>query len=691
MRTKKKSETEEPRRTSYQIVKSYYSDLTSANMIYAKIVRSTVSKGTLKKISFENIPQDYFLFTAKDFGEQNYVETLGIQNEILAAEKIVYKGQPVAIIAGPDPVKLEALSKEVKITVKKETAPKEKDTPYAQRFVKTGKAKNPEAFAALFSKKNFDIKGSWTSVLNAPSCNEPNGALCSFEKNVLTICTPTQWPKHLQENVRRVFNLKAEELAIKKTVSSSPHTNTIWLNTVIAIQASLVAIKTGKPVQLILSRYEHIEFMTKKSPVTVKMRTSVKKDGLIEANQVFIEIDSGYHNPFAAEILDRFVIAANNIYAVRNLEIITKAYESNTPPVSYNVECIDSQIFFAVENQIQKICQTAGFLPAEFRVKNFERKISMPFSIATERVKESFESVAAQSDLNRKFVSFSLESKKRSSADAKLMNIPFRGIGTACGFNGIGYYGTNIFSCNQKMEATLESDGSCVIHALPPSHSTLDIWKNTVAEILELETKQVKLNSSFDFNDDLAVPESIYSNIAIMNYLLKKCCTDIQSKRYRKPLPISSSKGITATQRKAWNKEKFSGVPFFTTSFGVVIVEVEVNPYTCEISIKKINAILNIGKIALPKVAETAVKLSIQHTLSELVQDEILECSKISISFVNSENNPTQIDGLISRILPAAFTSALSQAVDREINSIPIKTNQIFKETNANENSGTAK
>lgn len=691
MPVKKKSEKEENKQTNYQILKSYCSDLTFNNMIYVKIIRSPVSKGTIKEISFEKIPDNYFLFTAKDFGEQNYVETLDIQNEILAGEKVFYKGQPIALLAGPDISELESLSKEIKIVIAKETAQKDKDIPYAQRFVKTGKAQRPEEFAKLFSKKNFDVKGTWTSVLNAPSCNEPNGALCTFEKNTLTICTPTQWPKHLLENVRRVFNLKPEEISIKKTVSSSPHTNTIWINTVLAIQASLVAIKTGKPVQLILSRYEHIEFMTKKSPITIKIRTSVKKDGLIEANQIFIDLDSGYHNPFAAEILDRLVIAANNIYAIRNLEIIAKAYESNNPPVSYNVECIDSQVFFAIENQIQKICQITGFLPAEFRLKNFERKISMPFSFTLERVRESFESIVKQSDLNRKFVSFSLESKNRNLANSKISNIPLRGIGIACGFNGIGYYGTNIFACNQKMEATLESDGSCIIHAMPPSNSTLDIWKNTVAQILELETKQIKLNSNFNLNEDLAVPESIYSNLSIMNYLLKKCCLDIQSKRYRKPLPISSSKGITASQKKTWNKEKFLGVPFFTASFGIILVEVEVDPYTYKISIKKINAIINVGKIAIPKIAETAVKLSIQHTLSELVQDEILECSKISISFVNSENDPTQIDGLISRILPAAFTSALSQAISCEINSIPIKTDQIFKETTASENSSDVK
>lgn len=664
-----------------QLSKTYYSDLSSPSMLYAKIIRSK-SRGKIKDIICNQLPEGYYFFTAKDFGKENYVETLDIQTDILAENEIFYKGQAYGILAGPDIRELDELEKNIAVEFLKEagTKNKEKEYPYAQRFIRNGKAQKPEEFSKLFSKKNFDIKGTWTSVLNAPSCNETNGAFCVFDKNILTISTPTQWPKHLQDNVKRVFDLKTNEIIIKKTISSGPHTNTIWLNTVNAIQASLVAIKTGKPVMLVLSREEHYEFLTKKSPISIKIHNSVKKDGIIEATQILIELDSGYHNPFAAEILDRLVIAANNIYSVRNLEIIAKAYESFTPPVSFNTECIDSQAFFAIENQMQKICHVTGFLPDEIRMKNFERKFSMPFSFSNEKVREGFAALARQSDLNRKFISYRLESFNRKIDFENIENFPLRGIGVGCGFNGVGYYGSNIFACNQKMEATLESDGTLVIHAPAPSSSTLEVWKNTAAEILEIDPKQIKLDSSFDIHDELSVPENVYSNISIMTYLLKKCCLDIQSKRFKKPLPISSSKGFTSTQKKAWNREKFSGVPFFTSSFGLIILDLELNPYTYKIYIKKIYALISAGKIGIPKVAENSVKLSIEHALSELVEDEALKCDKISVSFVQSEKDPAQIDGLISRILPAAFTSALSQAIGHEINTIPLKPQIFFKE-----------
>lgn len=671
------------------LLKTYFSDLTSANMIYTKIVRSPITKGRIKSLTLEDIPEGYFLFTAADFGEENYVETLDIQTEILASSEIYYKGQPIALLAGPVFTDLLDLEKNIKMEFEKDPASKikEKEYPYAQRFIRNGKAQKPEEFTKLFSKKNYDIKGTWTSVLNAPSCNETNGAFCTFDKNILTISTPTQWPKHLQENIKRIFNLKTEEVFIRKTISSGPHTNTIWQNTVIAVMASLVAIKTGKTAQLVLSREEHFEYLIKKSPISIKIRSAVKKDGIIEAVKVLIELDSGYHNPFAAEILDRLVIAANNIYSVRNIEIIAKAYESYTPPVSFNIECIDSQAFFAIENQMQKICNVTGFLPDELRMKNFERKFSLPFTFTNEKVREAFSAIEKMYDVNRKFISYRMESKNRKIDIKNLHNFPLRGIGVACGFNGIGYFGSNIFACNQKMEATLESDGTLEIHALQPSASTLEVWKNTAAQILEIDPKQIKLNSIFDVNEDLSVPENVYANVSVMTYLLKKCCQDIQSKRFRKPLPITSTKGFTSAQKKVWNKEKFSGSPFFLSSFGTVVLELEINPYTYKIYIKNVKAVLNAGKIGIPRIAENSVKLSIQHALTELVVDENLHCDQISVSFVQSDNDPTQIDGLISRILPAAFTSALSQATGHEINTIPVKPQHFFKEMISNENS----
>ena len=79
------------------------------------------------------------------------------------------------------------------------------------------------------------------------------------------------------------------------------------------------------------------------------------------------------------------------------------------------------------------------------------------------------------------------------------------------------------------------------------------------------------------------------------------------------------------------------------------------------------------------KEAETKIKFSIQKTLAELILGEKLSAKNIYISFVQSESESAQIGGLIKKSLPAAFASALSQAMRLDIRSLPLKNGELFK------------
>ena len=164
-----------------------------------------------------------------------------------------------------------------------------------------------------------------------------------------------------------------------------------------------------------------------------------------------------------------------------------------------------------------------------------------------------------------------------------------------------------------------------------------------------------------------------------MTSLLKKCCQGIQAKRFRSPLPITVSKAITKTQIKQWNKTRFKGTPFNSTSFTVVALELTIDTCVYKPEIKNIWVAVSAGKILAGKEAESKIKFSIQKTLAELILGEKLSAKNIYISFVQSESEPAQIGGLIKKALPAAFASALSQALRLDIHSIPLKNNELFK------------
>lgn len=664
-----------PEKSQTQISKSWYSDLEKDGMIFAKIIRSPKKTGVLKGVEIKDLPKDYYLIDAKNFPGHNIMDTLGAHAEVLCSEIILYEGQPLAILAGPDKKVLDELAAKAKFEIEPLSEPHERQTLAQKRIVLGGgRQKNVQKY---FNKAALKVQNKWVYNLDSTEANETNGALCWFSKDSLTVNTPTQWPGHLIKNLSAVFDIPEDKIFVNKTISCEPSVNSLWGNTLLVCQTCAAAKIAQKPVKLVYSREEDDKFISNTGEVAITHKTAFDKDGVIQAATIDIDFDAGAFNPFAEEIIDRLTIASVGVYNFDNLEINAVARASQKPPASVNVETIDAQAFFALECQLQKAADVAGFDPGELREKNSKilnkQESKMPFNISIEKGAESLEAILRQSDFERKFVTNKINASFTSDS------IKPRGIGLSTAYDASGYYGTSIFECDQKMEATLQKDGSLVIHAVTPSKTILEIWKNEAAEILQIDPKMVKVNSEFSLKDDPLIPENFYSNLSIMTNLLKKCCQGIQTKRFRSPLPITVSKAITKTQIKQWNKNRFKGTPFNSTSFIVVALELTLDTCVYKPEIKNIWVAVSAGKILAGKEAESKIKFSIQKTLAELILNEKLTAKNISISFVQSESEPAQIGGLIKKALPAAFTSALSQALRLDIHSIPLKNGEIFK------------
>ncbi len=664
-----------PEKSQTQISKCWYSDLEKDGMIYAKTIRSPKKSGVLKSVEIKDLPEGYFFIDAKNFPGKNSMETLGACMEIFCSEKVLYEGQPLALLAGPSKEILEDLAAKTKIEIEPLSEPAERVALSQKHIVLGGgRQKNVQKF---FTKAAFKVQNKWTYNLPSTEVNETNGALCYFSKDTLVVNTPTQWPSHLLKNLSEALEIGEEKVLVNKTFTCEPSANSLWGNTLLACQASAAAKLSKKPVMLILSREENDKFISNTGEVTITHKTAFDKSGLIQAATIDIDFDAGAFNPLAEEIIDRLTIACVGVYNFSNLEINAAARSSQKPPASVNIETIDAQAFFAVESQLQASAEITGIDPGELRFVNSKilknEASKMPFCINIEKAAETMNAILAQSDFKRKFIANNL------NRSFKYDNIKIRGIGLSTAYDASGYYGTSIFECNQKMEATLQKDGSLEIHAISPSKTILEIWKNEAAEILQIEPKMVKVNSEFNIKNEPLIPENFYSNLSIMTSLLKKCCQGIQAKRFRSPLPITVSKAITKTQIKQWNKTRFKGTPFNSTSFVTVALELTLDTCVYKPEIKNIWVAVSAGKILAGKEAESKIKFSIQKTLAEVMQNERLKAKNISIAFVQSESESAQIGGLIKKALPAAFAAALSQATNAPIRSLPLKAEDIFK------------
>ncbi|MBQ9627326.1 MAG: xanthine dehydrogenase family protein molybdopterin-binding subunit, partial [Treponema sp.] len=329
-----------PEKSQTQITKSWYSDLEKDGMIFAKIIRSPKRAGLLKSVEIKDLPNDYYLINAKNFPGKNSIETLGVSTEIFCSEKILYEGQPIAILAGPDKTVLEELAAKAKVEIEAMPGPAEKTILSQKKIILGGgRQKNVQKF---FNKAAFKVQNKCTYNLDSTESNETNGALCFFTKDTLTINTPTQWPSHLIKNIAGVFSIPEEKILVNKTISCEPSVNSLWGNTLLACQTCAAVLVSKKPVKLVLSRDEDDNFISNTGEVSITHKTAFDKNGLIQAATIDIEFDAGAFNPFAEEIIDRLTIASVSVYNFTNLEINAAAHSSQKPPASTNIETIDA-------------------------------------------------------------------------------------------------------------------------------------------------------------------------------------------------------------------------------------------------------------------------------------------------------------------------------------------------------------
>lgn len=721
----KKKVTKAASKLSFQ--QEFYSDLSTANMYHGIIIRSPIKKGIITSISHPDLPADYFLFTAKDVPGRNLIDTPHGKVPVFSEGNVSYFGEPIGILTGPDEKVLNELLEEVEIVYDRNSIdyyfkiddvkndfPEEKDsekssektsakneTPQedteleklfsseiASRSIKWGDFEN---INSIFEESDFCAEGSWKYSLSVPNFGETNGALCSFKENVLTVFTPTQWLRSLRQILSEALKIKSENIIVKKTRCFNHGTNSIWFNSIITCQAAIASLKTGHSVKIVYSRKEQNLFMDTMQPIVLNYKTSCTKEGKITALKADIKVDAGFINPFSQEIIDRLIIASCGCYSIENIQVTAVAERSFNPPSSIDLSLIDSAAFFAIENQITLLSKKCSVSPLELREKNFilppgnkktEQQKSL-FTFKFEKPLEVLECAASLSDFKRKFFCYQQEASLRNHENFRkgmltTYTSPLRGIGFACAYEGSCYFGSQAYGNDQSLEVTLEEDETVTIHTSPVSSSIQDIWSKLAGEILEISPANVKFNSNFLADKEPLLPESVYSNISVMTELLQKCCKGIKQRKSSAALPYSVVKKITPAQKKVWNSKEFKGQPFYNTSFIAATVEVEMDMATYRETIRNISIAISGGKLMNTQAVTSTIKLGIQKVLKSLVHHETLDAKDIKISFIQSNENPSQIGELVYQVIPSAYAQAISQAINCSLTSLPLSTDSIY-------------
>jgi CO/xanthine dehydrogenase Mo-binding subunit len=662
-----------------EIEQAFYSDLVLPDMLFARLIRARNAPGILEVVSAPELPEGYTMYTAEDIPGKNSVTLGDVQTGIFASSRVSYAGEPVGILTGPDLSRIDRLLSLVDVRVLPDPVRPEAPRPLAERMVCAG---GTDA-ELVYRKAESRVDGEYTIMLKPPLCMEYTGCLASCDSRGLLLYSSSPRINHLRKTVAAVLGIAENRVTVRKTIATEGNSNSM-LHTAAAAQAALASFLRGVPVKLEYTRSEHEFYVQNTLPVIISHKTALNANGMLDAMLVQISASGGDYCPFAQEILDRLVIAATGIYRPKTLKITGRIYKTPGPPAGVYFPRIDYQSFFAVESQMQKIAQTLNVPSLELRQKNSAEtalfRNSFPFAFHLGNQEEVFQTLAALSDYNRKSTAYSLNAQAGQLDIRRSAVEPVRGIGLAAAFEGSVFLGSEAGFADQSIEVVMEKDGSASISSYQTSPAVNQIWARIASEELQVPPEKIRILENFECGKEPRIPEHDFDNIGVMIQLLRKCCAVLQKQRFRAPLPIRVTRTLTSTQRKVWNQKEFSGAPFFSTATAAAVVELDLDPYTCRDTIRRIWVVIDCGEILAPEAAEKTVKTTARQVLSSLAQGDLFTNTEVIVRFVQTAGESRQIGSLMYRVLPAAYANALSQALGSVMPALPLGGDTLFNE-----------
>jgi CO/xanthine dehydrogenase Mo-binding subunit len=655
--------------------------------LHIATIRSPVSKGVIKSINIPHLPRDYRSFTAEDFPGRPYLELFGASIPILAPGRISYRGQPIALIAGPDTQRVAEAVRLTKLVIDEEPAVFNFETWESSRLAASSQLEGGDVDEAL-AKASLVVERDFRLGAHYHYHPETHRASAVFDYDRLKIHSSTQWPFQVRQAVAQALAVKEDEIVVFP-VMTGPHLDgKLWYPSMIACQAALVAMLCGKPAIFTLSRFEDFMYTTKRAPVLASYRVGMDKEGHLQALDVRIAINIGAHSPLAGELAARSALLASGAYSCPNFRIHARAITTNLPPMDAFAGMGSSTALFGIERLARDCAVALDIDPNEWRLMNLASKGAPGAGRFLKKnipYEEVINPLLQVSDYPRKRSAYELLRKRRSDPGIP----PGFGIGLA-----FGYQSSSGLTGGPGMEiATVEAELGKMLtlrtSSVPGSMETIEIWKRLAADAIGIDPELVRVESVATDRVPDAGPSTMSRNIGIITRLITGACEGIRTRRFREALPLIVRKSFRPRVQKA---DSIS--PMDNASWAATVVETVMDPISLRPRITGIWMSVSCGRLlsqstarrALENGASTAASLCLgeyldlsdgsprSSAMATYRMPRLTDLPPIHIQFIDDDSSDsTGLGELACSLIPAAFANAIGQAIDEPWNTLPVR------------------
>ena len=208
------------------------------------------------------------------------------------------------------------------------------------------------------------------------------------EDGRLVIRSSTQVPFHVRRQLAPVLGLPPKRIRVVKPRIGGGFGGK--QEVLIDDVPAHLTIATGRPVRFEYTRAEEFFASRSRHPMRLQMRTGVKRDGTITANEMIVLSDTGAYGCHALTVTGNTGHKAMALYvgdgpyrAAPNIRFHAQIVYTNTPPSGAYRGYGVPQGFWAVERHMERVARRLGLDPIAFRLKNALRSGELhPFSTA---------------------------------------------------------------------------------------------------------------------------------------------------------------------------------------------------------------------------------------------------------------------------------------------------------------------
>lgn len=650
----------------------YTVDMKLPGMLYCRTLRSPYAHAKILRIDTskaEKLPGVKAIITGKDTKGVRYGlwrrRPEYLDEPPLAEDKVRHVGEGVAAVAAVDEVTAEEALELIDVEYEELPAvftPEEamrEGAPLIHENVKRNVIVTRRMeFGDIergFREAEYVREDSFSTQPVTHTPMEPQACIASYDPSgKLTLWASTQVPYFTQAIVAKAMGLRESEVKVIRPFVGGGFGGKYELHAH-EICASFLARKTGKPVKLVFDRKEEFIATRRKHPMTVTLKTGVKRDGTIVAIQAKAVLDGGAYSGIGPTTTMLAGIFFSMAYRVPNYRYDGFRAFTNKPPSGAMRGHGANQPIYAIDSQLDLIAADLGMDPVAIRLKNARQTGDLiPSGLSVHGVTRL--SSCGLGECIQRVTQSTDWAKKRAELP------PGRGIGIGtCAFLSGAIF--NYFNTTRPYSEVLvrvNDDGTATIfsQAAEIGQGSDTMLCQIVAEELGLKMGDVSIGAS----DTATAPQDLGSwasrTTLMTGNAAKAAAAEVKSQLFLAAAGILGQKlhqeldaregrifikgnpehGISFADAVQAAQAARNGMPImgrgaftpkggerFTPalSFGAQIAEVEVDKETGQVKVLKVTTAHDCGQAINPMAVEGQVEGSVQLALGYALTEEL--------------------------------------------------------------------